>query len=267
MLQLSVLGPVEVRIGATTVAIRPPKQQALLGMLALGEGRALSFDELIEGLWGWDDSPGTAIGTIRNFVYSIRRQFAAHTGRTDIVGSVHGGYRLAAPIGIDARIAERHGDAAHIALGSGGVAVAAAEVRAGLDLWRGDPLIGVPGPWAAIERARLRRLHRALQESSIEVAVVAGEYDRALAEIESLRGADPHCERLAALMMTALHAAGRRAEALTVYQRTRRQLVRELGIEPGSALADLHRRILVDGAAGTRRGFLAEAPRRSASVA
>ena len=44
--------------------------------------------------------------------------------------------------------------------------------------------------------------------------------------------------------MLALYRSGRQADALEVYQRTRRSLDDELGIEPGPALRELERKIL-----------------------
>ncbi|MFX0574448.1 BTAD domain-containing putative transcriptional regulator [Nocardia nepalensis] len=246
LLQLSVLGPVEVWLGDVPVDVRQPKPQALLAMVAMRDGRAVSIEELIDGIWG-TDVPDSAVGAVRNFVWSVRRQLGDHSG-ADIVASVRGGYRLAVPVGIDADAAERRRDAADVARAAGRLAEAEMEVLAGLELWRGDPLAGVPGPWATAERTRLRRLRRSLQECSIEIATGAGEHDRAIAEIELLLGTDPYSERLSALLMTALHRAGRRAEALAAYQHTRRQLVEDLGLEPGSALVDLHQRILTGGA-------------------
>ncbi|WP_194814972.1 AfsR/SARP family transcriptional regulator [Nocardia sp. XZ_19_385] len=257
LLRLSMLGPVEVWFGDEPVAIRQQKPQTLLAMLARNAGRVVSIDELIDGLWGVDDSPDSAVGAIRNFVWSVRRQLARHEDRADAVVSVRGGYRLALPVDTDAGAAERHRHAAEIARAAGNLAGAGREALAGLALWRGDPLSGLPGPWAAVERARLRRLRRTLQECSIEIDLAAGQFDRAIAEVEALRIIDPHCERLTALMMTALHDSGRRAEALAVYLEARQRLVTDLGLEPSAPLAALHQRILTDDGA----------PRRCASCA
>ncbi len=242
--QVSVLGPVEACAGSTVIAISQPKNQALLAMIAMS-GRTVSITELIDGIWG-ANSPDSAIGAVRNLVWSVRRHLAVRTDSTDIVASVPGGYHLAIPVGTDAAIAERHRDAAESACTAGRFTEAKAEVDAALGLWRGDPLTGVPGPWAESQRSRLRRLHRALREQSIDIALALRDHDRAIAEAESLRASDPHCERLCALQMTALHYAGRRAEALTVYQHTRQRLVDDLGLEPGPALTELHRRILTE---------------------
>ncbi|WP_156094905.1 AfsR/SARP family transcriptional regulator [Nocardia lijiangensis] len=246
LLRLSILGPVQVWSGEDPVAIQQQKPQTLLAMLARNAGRVVSIDELIDGLWGVDDSPDAAVAAIRNFVWSVRRQLAVHDGRPDALVSVRGGYRLALPVDTDADAAERHRHAAEMARAAGDLAGADREALAGLALWRGDPLSGVPGPWAAVERARLRRLRRGLQESAVESGLATGEFDRAIAEVEALRIIDPHCERLTALMMTALHDSGRRTEALAVYLDARQRLVTDLGLEPSAALATLHQRILTD---------------------
>jgi hypothetical protein len=54
----------------------------------------------------------------------------------------------------------------------------------------------------------------------------------------------PLNERLHAHLMTALYRSGRRHEALGVYQRLRRALVDELGIEPSGPVQQLHLNLL-----------------------
>ncbi|WP_431949713.1 AfsR/SARP family transcriptional regulator [Nocardia lijiangensis] len=134
--QVSVLGPVEARAGSTVIAIPQPKSQALLAMIAVS-GRTVSITELIDGIWG-ANSPDSAIGAVRNLVWSVRRQLAVRADSTDIVASVPGGYHLAIPVGTDAAIAESHREAAESACTTGRFTEAKAEVDAALRLWRCD---------------------------------------------------------------------------------------------------------------------------------
>src|ERR671930_401160 len=58
-MEIRVLGPVEASVGGRPVALGAGKPRALLAMLALNAGSAVSVDRLIEGLWG-ERPPATA---------------------------------------------------------------------------------------------------------------------------------------------------------------------------------------------------------------
>jgi predicted ATPase/DNA-binding SARP family transcriptional activator len=65
-----------------------------------------------------------------------------------------------------------------------------------------------------------------------------------LAGLEALAAAHPLREDVQARLMLALHAAGRRSDALEVFARVRSALADELGVDPGSALAAVHATVL-----------------------
>ncbi|MVU76838.1 AfsR family transcriptional regulator [Nocardia sp. ET3-3] len=241
--QLAVLGPVELTADGVPIPAMPPKQQAALAMLACARGRTVSVEELVDGIWG-ADRPSSAVGALRNYAWALRKHLS--TQGSVLLSSESRGYRLDGPLELDVDGIERLRAEGTEARVGGRLEFADTALRTALGAWRGDPLTGVPGPWAAAERARLRRLHRVLEEDLIEIAVQRGDFSHAMAELEALITGDPHSERLRALMMTALYRAGRRAEALDEYQRIRRLLVSEQGIEPGPVLAELHRQILSD---------------------
>ncbi|GAB2550617.1 AfsR/SARP family transcriptional regulator [Nocardia heshunensis] len=241
--QLAVLGPVELAADGVPIPPMPPKQQAALVMLACARGRTVSVEELVDGIWG-ADRPSSAVGALRNYAWALRKHLA--TQGAVLLSSEARGYRLDGALELDVDCIERLRAEVSEARAGGCLETADAALRTALRAWRGDPLTGVPGPWAAAERARLRRLHRVLEEDLLEIAVQRGDFSHAMAELEALITGDPHSERLRALMMTALYRAGRRTEALDEYQRIRRLLVSEQGIEPGPMLAELHRQILAD---------------------
>ncbi|TWP47333.1 hypothetical protein FKR81_32980 [Lentzea tibetensis] len=63
-------------------------------------------------------------------------------------------------------------------------------------------------------------------------------------------GEHPLAESLTTALMLALQAVGRPGEALTSYQRIRRRLVDELGLDPGPQLRAAHQAILRGGRTG-----------------
>ncbi|MQA93030.1 MAG: SARP family transcriptional regulator, partial [Gemmatimonas sp.] len=62
--------------------------------------------------------------------------------------------------------------------------------------------------------------------------------------LETLAWEQPFHERFQVLLMRALHASGRTAEALEVYTRARTTLQEELGLDPGEELQEEHVRVL-----------------------
>ena len=63
-----------------------------------------------------------------------------------------------------------------------------------------------------------------------EAALLAGRHVEVAADLEPVVAQDPRQEALAGLLMTALYRAGRQADALEVFARTRRHLDDELGL-------------------------------------
>ena len=98
--------------------------------------------------------------------------------------------------------------------------------------------------FAQPEIARLDELKGVALELLIEAKLALGRHAEVVAELETLTREHPYRERLRGLLMLALYRSDRQAEALQAYQDARRQLVAELGIEPGEQLRDLERAIL-----------------------
>ncbi|MEU7140945.1 BTAD domain-containing putative transcriptional regulator [Nocardia sp. NPDC046473] len=246
VLRLNVLGPVEVRLAERRLDISAPQTLAILAILAAESGRTLSTAELAARLWS-DRTPTSAVNVVRNHVHDVRRQFDTHGhagAGAEWLGSTIGGYRLGLPVESDVAAVEELLVAAEADRASGAADLANEKLVAAKQLWRGDPLVGVPGPWAEKERARLDGLRSALNEAAIAVTLDLGRYSAAVAELGALVAAEPQGERWHELLMVALYRAGRRAEALEVYRNARRLLINELGLEPSLRMVRLHQEIL-----------------------
>ncbi|MFF7602615.1 AfsR/SARP family transcriptional regulator [Streptomyces mirabilis] len=154
-------------------------------------------------------------------------------------------------------------DAAQHAKASGDPATALDRYTEALDLFRGEPLAGLPGPFAQVERERLAERRRTLQRERLECLVLLGRSADALDELARLSVSAPLNESVLALRMRALYGSGRQAEALNAYQDMRERLSDELGIDPGEELRQTYDAVLHQDDAR----LLGPAPERSAARA
>jgi DNA-binding SARP family transcriptional activator len=79
----------------------------------------------------------------------------------------------------------------------------------------------------------------------MEANLVLGRHRGQIGQLYSLIVDHPLHEAFYRQLMLALYRSERRADALAVYNQARRTLHDELGLEPGRALRDLHRSILL----------------------
>ncbi len=234
------LGPLEVFDGRQAIALGGPKQRALLAILLLNPNDVLPSDELMHDLW--TRLPETAGNTLQAHVSRLRKVL----GRSRIV--THGsGYMLRLDEG--ERDIERFEELAaegRDALSAGDAVEAARLLRAALDVWRGPVLADLdPERFAPAETKRLEEERLLVLEDRIDADLAVGDHAKLVPELEQLVVEQPLRERFRGQLMLALYRAGRQADALDVYRKTRRSLVDELGIEPGPALRRLETGILL----------------------
>ena len=230
-MDLRVLGPVEASDGDQPVAVGAGKPRAVLAMLALSEGRPISAEQLIDGLWG-EAPPATAPKMVQGYVSHLRKAFAAAGNGAEIVTRGRS-YELRLGDGgdLDVRRFER--------------LVAAGTPRDALALWRGPPLDDVAAePFAPLEIRRLEELRLAAVEQAIGQDLAAGHHADVIGELDALVTREPLRERLHGLRMLALYRSGRQAAALHAYRHARTVLVEAIGVEPGPELRRLHDAIL-----------------------
>lgn len=112
-------------------------------------------------------------------------------------------------------------------------------------LWRGPPFADAPAtPTLAAAAAKLSELRLTALEEQFAAALDTGDAETVVAELTGLVTVYPLRERLAGQLVLALYHCGRQAEALEQYQRIRRTLADEVGVDPGAELRQIHRRIL-----------------------
>ena len=234
------LGPLEVRTddGATS-AVGGARLRTLLILLALEPGRVVSSDLLIDGIWEHDPPMGAA-NALQALVSRLRRALPGME-----VESHPAGYRLVIePDAIDVGRFERLAAAGRSALPED-AASAGHILRAALELWRGPALLDVASvDFFRAPVARLSELRMAALEDRIEADLRQGHGRELTTELTSLVVEYPLRERLVGALMRALVAAGRPAEALTIYGRAREALADELGADPSPELSELHTAVL-----------------------
>lgn len=254
-MRVRVLGPIEVRAGPDWPWTSPtPQQRMVLGALAAPAGRARDLVVLREALWA-DEPPDNAHRLVQALVSRLRSSLGQPTDADGPLRSVEGGWRLDLdPDELDATSFDREVERATGLLARGDIDAAGQTLDRALEAWRGRPFGDLADePCVAAEAARLEERRLDAVQVRLKVRLAVGANGPAITELKELLTEHPLREQLWVLLMTALYRAGRQAEALVAYQRIRRRLVDELGVEPGPDLQRLHARILrheVDGGDG-----------------
>lgn len=245
-LRIAVLGPVRAWRDGTPLDLGPVRRQAVLIALVLRQGALVSHEQLLDGVWG-AKPPGSGRRVLPSYVFTLRKAIDARdAGRTgSVIRSGRGGYRFAVDgLRLDATELTRQVDEARLARTSGDLTTALVRFSDALALFRGEPLAGLPGPFAQAEQQRLRELRRTVQRQRLECLLTLGRSADALDELTTLTASDPYDESLLALRMRALYGSERQAEALNAYQEMRVRLRDELGVDPGEELRRVHEAVL-----------------------
>ncbi|MGH3012997.1 MAG: AfsR/SARP family transcriptional regulator, partial [Gaiellaceae bacterium] len=234
-MEFRILGGLEVREGGRPVPIGAGKQKALLAILLLHANEVLATERLIDELWG-ESPPESARKAVQVYVTRLRKTLGAERIRTHEPGYV---LELSSDE-LDLIEFERRLEESRRLREEGEDARAAGLLREALALWNGPPLADFTyEPFAQNEIPRLEELRLAALEERIEAELALGHGGDLVGELETLVAQHPYRERLRGQLMLALYRDGRQAEALTVYQQTRKLLVEELGIEPSPSLQRL----------------------------
>src|ERR1022692_95772 len=252
-MEFGLLGPLLVSRGDMIVPIPPGNQRVVLTVLLLSANRVVSADALTEIIWPVRPPP-SARATLQNYVKRLRPALG-DAGHLRITTQPLGYLIRVEPGELDVTRFEILRDDARAAARAGSWHRAAHQFHAALRLWRGEPLMDVRSdPLAASEAPRLAEMRLQALEERIEADLQLGRDGDVIAELQQVIVAHPLRERFHGLLLLALYRCGRQGDALAAYQRARRLLNDELGIEPGSQLRQLQSQILTaDPALGPQR--------------
>ncbi|HEU5473369.1 MAG TPA: BTAD domain-containing putative transcriptional regulator [Actinophytocola sp.] len=235
----ALLGTLSVAVDGEPAGLGGPKQRLLLAVLLSRANSVVGVDELVDVLWT-EDPPRTARKNLQVYISALRKIFGdklSWSGR---------GYRLRLdPAECDLLRFQQLAAAGRRMLRNGDAPAAADLLARAVDIWRASPLADFAGePALAAEVERLTERYLGVVEDWVELELDRGGHWRVYERLDGL--ADRHLlrQRLAAGWMRVLASAGRIAAALGHYESVRLALARELGIDPGRALTDLHVRLL-----------------------
>lgn len=243
VLEIRLLGNLEVLFRGRSVAIPGGRQRVLLASIALDKGRPIAVDEIIERMWG-NSRTAASRTTVRGYVKRLRRVLndAIPGGRSFVLSGPEG-YRLRA----DTAVVDVD-EFRELTAAAASVQDPRAEAElldASLALWRGRPLSSVDSSSLsrdvvpALEERHLLALHR-----RIAIGLDHGEAADHIPRLRQLLAEKPLEERFWAQLITALQRSGRGADAVRAYDRCRRILDTELGVEPGPDVRAAHRSVL-----------------------
>jgi DNA-binding SARP family transcriptional activator/tetratricopeptide (TPR) repeat protein len=249
VLEVRVLGPLEVRANGAALPLGTRKQQTVLAMLAVQSGRVVGLEELIDELWPVDP-PASAVPNARTYAANLRRLFDATEPTRGLIRRQGDGYLLRADrSGVDLHAFLDDCQHARDLRAGAGVAKAATVLAGALARWRGPMLAGVTqGPVLAARSAALEAERLVAAEELADIHLELGQPAEAARLMRDHTHMHPLRERAHGLLMRAQAAAGDVGGALSTYTAARRTLGEELGIEPGPELRKLHRDLLAPAA-------------------
>ena len=238
VLEIGLLGPVEVHIDGRPVCIARKKEKILLAALALAPSHLVSSDVLMDTIWSGSPPP-SGLDTLQSMVSRLRGRLGP--GRID---SIDHCYRLAVDTDcVDSSRFERFTSLASASL-TVDDAYGADVAEQAILLWRGHPLSDLGDlPAFDADVQRLEAIHQSAIEVRLEAYVACGRFALAVAGLRAALVDNPFRERLWYLLVRGLAQDGCRVEALRTCQQLRAELA-ALGLDPSRDMCELEQMVL-----------------------
>ncbi|WP_188272230.1 BTAD domain-containing putative transcriptional regulator [Streptomyces sp. CBMA152] len=235
------LGPLHVQITGREVRLDGPRQAKMLAALLIDANTSVAMERLVAVMWD-GNAPATAVRQVQDALSGLRRNLAACGAPGSLISTRRGGYEIhLAPdqldlleFGHERYLAERHTAPFETA----------AALRRALTCWRGNALTDISSRVLEIDAARLNMKRAATHKQCLAIELDLGRHREVIEELTALLREHPYDEQVAEHLIVALYRCRRQGEALQVYERLRRTLADELGVDPSRPLQALHQRIL-----------------------
>jgi DNA-binding SARP family transcriptional activator len=242
-MKFGLLGPLAITSDeGRLVEIRGRKIRILVAMLLCRANQPVAVEVLTDALWGLKP-PRQAGASLRVYVHHLRQ--ALGDARIDRRAEGYGllvrpdeldvdRFRGLVALGRDAMSRQDAGEASRV-------------FRAALALWRGPALAGFDGvDGLSTEAYSLEELRLDALEQRFEAELTLGWHREISPELRALSTRHPFRETIRGQLMRALAGRGLGAEAVAVFDETRRILGDEFGLDPSPQLRELHLSILRD---------------------
>ena len=237
-LQVGLLGPLEVHLGAIAIGLGGRNEQMVIAALAIARNKVVSTDSLLYALWN-DEPPESALDTLQSLVSRLRGRLGH-----DVIELIDHSYRLAVEADQVDSVRFERVTAEATALLADDPSAASARAVGALELWRGTPFGDLADEeYLEAEVRRLDALRMNAQEVRLEGDVACGRLAAAVADLQVHVTENPYRERLWYLLVLALARDGRRVEALRACQELRADLG-AIGLLPTADIVELEQMVL-----------------------
>jgi len=254
-MDICVLGPLRAAVDEINIVPTAQKPRSLLALLAVYDDRVVPLEVIIAELWEEGPPPSVAT-TTQTYILHLRRLIRSALGRLpgngrprnpmQVLRTEPGGYALDKFGGLfDLAEHERLAARGYDAMQAGDFNGAKESFEAALALWRGAAFVDVvQGPRLSAQATLLEESRKVVLERRIQADLHLGRHYEILGELAGLTAEHPTDERLHAHYMVALYRAGRRAQALNVFERLQAILAEDLGMDPTPGLRHMHKCVL-----------------------
>lgn len=249
-LRVTVAGRVGVEAEGNAVALTGLGRfgRLTLAYLVCERHRPVSRDELADALWG-EDLPRSWEQMLRAMSAKMRAMLRdVGLDPAQALVTAFGAYQLHLPadVVVDVEEAAANRDAALAALvaGDAGRSVELAGAAAAVAARQFAP--GATGTWVERRQAELRELNLSALEIVARGAAALGRTADAVAAAEAAIALEPFRESTYLALIDAHAKAGNRGEALRAYERCRRVLAEELGVNPSPSTEAAYLGLLQD---------------------